>query len=300
MPDQEVAKSIDPGKERAVGFRWPAASFLQGGDEVAIRVVVSGAGGKMGREVLRAVVGAEDMELVGAVDPSFAGSDAGELAGQGRWDVEVSGSLAAALEAARADCVVDFTAPDAVFGNVMTALEAGTRVVFGTTGLKDEELSAIDRAARERGLGVIHAPNFAIGAVLMMRFAAEAARYMEHAEIIELHHDQKKDAPSGTAIKTAELIREARGADRGATPQGIELVEGSRGGEYGGVRIHSVRLPGLVAHQEVILGTLGQTLTIRHDSLDRASFMPGVLLAVRKVAQIEGLVYGLEHLLFDK
>src|SRR5690606_17970185 len=123
------------------------------------------------------------------------------------------------------------------YDNVMTALQAGRRVVFGTTGLKDEELGAIDAAAKERGLGVIHAPNFAIGAVLMMRFAAEAARHMEHVEIVELHHDQKKDAPSGTAIKTAELIREARGERSDATPQGIEVVEGARGGEYGGVRI---------------------------------------------------------------
>lgn len=266
---------------------------------MGIRVVVSGAGGKMGREVLRAVSGAGDMEVVGAVDPSFAGSDAGELAGRGRWGIQVSGSLSAALAETPADCVVDFTAPDAVYNNVMTALNAGTRVVFGTTGLKDEELSAIDRVAKEKGLGVIHAPNFAIGAVLMMRFAAEAARYMDHVEIIELHHDQKKDAPSGTAIKTAELIREARGEHKGATPRGTELVEGARGGEYGGVRVHSVRLPGLVAHQEVIFGTLGQTLTIRHDSFDRASFMPGVLLAIRKVGQVTGLVYGLEHLLFE-
>src|SRR5690606_22567037 len=144
-------------------------------------------------------------------DPFFAGSDAGALAGLGEVGVVVSNSLEAALDAVDADCVVDFTAPNVVYDNVMTALRAGRRVVFGTTGLSDEELSAIDKAARERGLGVIHAPNFAIGAVLMMRFAAEAARYMDRVEIIELHHDQKKDAPSGTAIKTAELIREARG-----------------------------------------------------------------------------------------
>lgn len=267
---------------------------------MGIRVIVSGAGGKMGREVLRAVHAASDIELVGAVDPYFAGSDAGSLAGLGEWGVTVSSSLKAALDGADADCVVDFTAPDAVYDNVMTALEAGKRVVFGTTGLKDEELGEIDRAAKERGLGVVHAPNFAIGAVLMMRFAAEAARYMDHVEIIELHHDQKKDAPSGTAIKTAELIREARGERGKSTPKGIEVVEGARGGEYGGVRIHSVRLPGLVAHQEVILGHAGQTLTIRHDSLDRVSFMPGVLLAIRRVGEIKGLVYGLEHLLFEE
>lgn len=266
---------------------------------MAIPVIVSGAGGKMGREVVRAVHGAQDIELVGAVDPSFAGRDAGELAGLGATGVTVSGSLAEALRHSEAACVVDFTAPGVVYGNVMAALEAGKRVVFGTTGLVDEQLSAIDRAARERGLGVVHAPNFAIGAVLMMRFAAEAARFFDQVEIIELHHDQKKDAPSGTAIKTAEMIRAARG-ERPAKPAGEELVPGARGGEYAGVRIHSVRLPGLVAHQEVILGLAGQTLTIRHDSLDRASFMPGVLLAIRKVQEITGLVYGLERLLFEE
>jgi len=267
---------------------------------MAIRVVVSGAGGKMGREVVRAVLGADDMALVGAVDPSYAGRDAGQLAGLAEIGVAVSSTLAECLNGTPADCVVDFTAPHAVFDNVIQALDAGVRVVFGTTGLGDEQLSAIDRKARERGLGVIHAPNFAIGAVLMMRFAAEAARFFDQVEIIELHHDQKKDAPSGTAIKTAEMIREARGERRGGAPAGVELLPGARGGELGGVRIHSVRLPGLVAHQEVILGLAGQTLTIRHDSLDRASFMPGVLLAIRRVSEITGLVYGLERLLFEE
>lgn len=264
-----------------------------------IRVIVSGAGGKMGREVVRAVCGAEDMELAGAADPQHAGGDAGILAGLGELGVPVAGSVKEALTKADADCVVDFTTPAAAFGNVMEALEAGKRVVFGTTGLGESELSEIDRVARAKDLGVIHAPNFAIGAVLMMRFAAEAARFMEHVEIIELHHDQKKDAPSGTAIKTAEMIWEARGEKKLEIPGEMEVISGSRGGEHRGIRIHSVRLPGLVAHQEVILGHVGQTLTIRHDSLDRSSFMPGVLLAIRKVREVTGLVYGLERLLFD-
>ena len=197
--------------------------------------------------------------------------------------------------------MVDFTTPDAVFDNVMTALDLGKRVVFGTTGLDEERLQEIDARARERSLGVVHAPNFAIGAVLMMRFAAEASRFFDQVEIIELHHDQKKDAPSGTAIKTAELIAEAR-KSRGevAAVTETEVVAGARGGEVQGVQVHSVRLPGLVAHQEVLLGLPGQTLTIRHDSFDRASFMPGVLLALRKVGEITGLVYGLEHLLFEE
>lgn len=275
-------------------LRWQEAM------DVKIRVMVSGAGGKMGREVLRAVHRAEDMELVGAVDPHHAGSDAGSLAGLGELGVPVSSSLGAALEKGDADCVVDFTTPAAVYGNVIEALQAGKRVVFGTTGLGDHELAEIDRVAREKGLGVIHAPNFAIGAVLMMRFAAEAARFMDQVEIIELHHDQKKDAPSGTAIKTAEMIRQARGNKTSEPLDEVEVVKGVRGGQYRGIRIHSVRLPGLVAHQEVILGQEGQTLTIRHDSLDRVSFMPGVLLAVRKVGRVTGLIYGLERLLFDE
>jgi len=266
-----------------------------------MRVVVSGAGGKMGREVVRAIHGAGDMTLVGAVDPACAGADAGELAGLGRLGVPVYASVAEALAETGADRMVDFTTPAAVFQNVMTALDLGKRVVFGTTGLEEAALSAIDRRARERGLGVVHAPNFAIGAVLMMRFAAEAARFFDQVEIIELHHDQKKDAPSGTAIKTAELIAEARGSRRElAAATETEVAPGARGGDVRGVRVHSVRLPGLVAHQEVILGLPGQTLTIRHDSFDRVSFMPGVLLALRRVGEVTGLVYGLEHLLFEE
>lgn len=265
-----------------------------------LRVLVIGAGGKMGREVVRAVHGAEGMQLAGGVDPHYAGSDLGELAGLGALGEKVYPSLEEAFAATDAGYVVDFTAPGSVFGNVMASLEAKKRVVFGTTGLSDSELSAIDRRARELGLGVVHAPNFAIGAVLMMKFAAEAARFFESVEIVELHHDQKKDAPSGTAVKTAELIAEAR---RGRKREGIDEVElfpGARGAEVKGVRVHSLRLQGLVAHQEVMLGLPGQTLTIRHDSTDRASFMPGVLLALRKVGSVTGLIYGLEHLLFEE
>lgn len=269
---------------------------------MAIKVVVSGAGGKMGREVLRAVHGAEDMELVGAADPFGAGEDVGELAGVGSLGVRASKSLTEALEVSGASHVVDFTTPDAVFDNVMSAVEMGRRVVFGTTGLSEESLGAIDARARELETGVVHAPNFAIGAVLMMRFAAEAAQFFEDVEIIELHHDQKKDAPSGTAIKTAELISAARlSAGEIASTTSVDSPQDTaRGERVKGVHIHSVRLPGLVAHQEVVLGLAGQTLSIRHDSIDRVSFMPGVLLALRKVQAVKGLLYGLEHLLFEE
>ncbi|MFI5004756.1 MAG: 4-hydroxy-tetrahydrodipicolinate reductase [Solirubrobacterales bacterium] len=246
-----------------------------------IRVAVAGAAGRMGEAVCAAVEGAEDMQLAGRVDPVLGTILADLLAGADRPDV-----------------VVDFTRPDTALENALACVRAGVHAVVGTTGFDLEELRQGCAAAREvagdgatgEGAGaatgartranVLVAPNFAIGAVLMMRFAAEAARHMAKAEIVELHHDRKLDAPSGTAARTARLMAQASG---GAEPP-----------------IHSVRLPGLVAHQEVILGDLGQTLTIRHDSIDRESFMPGVLLAVRRVGALsEPLTVGLETLLFD-
>jgi 4-hydroxy-tetrahydrodipicolinate reductase len=218
-----------------------------------IRVAVAGAAGRMGATVCAAVEGAPDMELAGRADPLLHMPLADVLG-----DAEV---------------LVDFTTPEVALANALASLQAGVHVVIGTTGFDPAPL------AGARGANVLIAPNFAIGAVLMMRFAAEAARHMEKAEIIELHHDQKLDAPSGTAKLTAQRMAEASG--REAPP------------------IHSVRLPGLVAHQEVILGELAQTLTIRHDSMSRESFMPGVLLAVRRVGSLErSPVVGLEKLLF--
>jgi 4-hydroxy-tetrahydrodipicolinate reductase len=218
-----------------------------------IRVAVAGAAGRMGATVCDAVEGAADMELTGRADPALGTTLADVLPG--------------------ADVVVDFTRPDTALQNALDCVAAGVHVVIGTTGFDIEPLRGAS------GANVFFAPNFAIGAVLMMKFAAEAAQHMAKAEIVELHHDKKLDAPSGTAARTAELMAAATGG--GAPPP-----------------IHSVRLPGLVAHQEVILGDLGQTLTIRHDSIDRVSFMPGVLLAVRKVASIvDSPLVGLEHLL---
>jgi 4-hydroxy-tetrahydrodipicolinate reductase len=223
-----------------------------------IRVAVAGAAGRMGQTVCEAVDGAPDMELVGQADPA----------------------LGVALEEVLpgAEVVVDFTTPDTALANALACVQAGVHVVIGTTGFDPARLEA---AGREQGrrANVLIAPNFAIGAVLMMRFAAEAAAHMAKAEVIELHHDAKLDAPSGTAARTAKLMAEASG--KPPPP------------------IHSVRLPGLVAHQEVILGDLGQTLTIRHDTISRESFMPGVLLAVRRVGSLErSPVFGLESLLF--
>lgn len=264
-----------------------------------LRVVVIGAGGKMGREVVKAVSQAPDMELVGAVDVRCAGQDAGLLAGIGEIGLTVRASVEEALRSARATAVVDFTSPSSVRANVVTAVEHGVHAVVGTTGLSHDDWSYIDRLAKARGVGVIHTPNFALGAILMMRFAQEAARLFDQVEIIELHHDQKVDAPSGTALYTAELIRQVREEAPAKAKEEIEVVKGARGGEYGGIHIHSVRLPGLVAHQEVILGLPGQTLTIRHDSFSRESFMPGVLLALRRVHEVRGVLIGLEKLIFS-
>jgi 4-hydroxy-tetrahydrodipicolinate reductase len=220
---------------------------------VAIRVAVAGAAGRMGQTVCRAVEAADDMQLTGRADPALSTPLAEVLPG--------------------ADVLVDFTIPNSALANAREAVETGVHVVIGTTGFDPAELRGLT------GANVFVAPNFAIGAVLMMQFAVQAARHMAKAEIIELHHDTKLDAPSGTAARTASLMAEA--SPSGATPP-----------------IHSVRLPGLVAHQEVILGDVGQTLTIRHDSTDRESFMPGVLLAIRRVGTLtESPTVGLEHLL---
>jgi 4-hydroxy-tetrahydrodipicolinate reductase len=258
----------------------------------------------MGREVTRAVAEAGDLALVAAIDRQETGRDAGELAGIGVIGLPIEADLAAALARTQADVLVDFTLPDSVLTNAKTALAQGVSPVIGTTGLSAENLAELDRLAREKGVGAFVAPNFAIGAVLMMQFAAQAAKYLPDVEIIELHHEKKLDSPSGTALLTAQKIAAARqeaGAEPIPPPAGlVEKAPGARGARTettGNVPIHSVRLPGFVAHQEVIFGGMGQVLTLRHDSLDRRSFMPGVLLAVRNVRGLAGLVVGLENLL---
>jgi 4-hydroxy-tetrahydrodipicolinate reductase len=264
---------------------------------MAVRVLVAGAAGRMGREVVKAVVGDPETALVGAVDIGEIGADAGELAGVGAQGVAVGSDLAAALRETGAEVIVDFTRAEAAYANAQTALSAGVSPVVGTTGMSPAQIETLRRLAEERSAGAIIAPNFALGAVLLMRFAAQAARYLPEVEIIELHHEKKADAPSGTAIKTAEMIRTARAPERLPRPEETILVEGSRGGDFDGIRIHSVRLPGYVAHEEVIFGGVGQTLTLRHDSIDRISFMPGVLMACKRVRGLGRLVYGLENLL---
>jgi len=255
-----------------------------------MNVGVLGAAGRMGATVCEAVREAGDLELVAAVDPDGAGRTAGD-------GLEISPGLEA-LESAGVEVAVDFTVPGAAVDNAVWCAQHGIHSVIGTTGVDETALSALGTAFPAAGpLGCVVAPNFAIGAVLMIRFAELAAPWFETAEIIELHHDRKVDAPSGTAMLTASRMA-AASDEWGADPTRVEVVAGARGGTGpGGIRIHSVRLQGLVAHQEVLLGGAGQALTIRHDSYDRASFMPGVLLAVRSVPHRPGLTVGLEHLL---
>jgi len=247
----------------------------------------------MGREVVLAVLGAApEMAVVAAADPAYAGTTIAELTGVD-CPVRIESSLSAALGSAPADVVVVFSVPSAAMEDIRAAIGSGAVPVVGTTGVTEQDLEEIRGLSSDRGVGAIIAPNFAIGAVLMMKYAAEIARYLPAAEIIELHHDKKLDAPSGTAIKTAHMIASARAGEVPAAGGACE----ARGAGFHGVRIHSVRLPGLVAHQEVIFGGLGQTLTIRHDSIDRRSFMPGVLHAVRRAQGLKEVVYGLENIL---
>jgi 4-hydroxy-tetrahydrodipicolinate reductase len=244
-----------------------------------IRVGVLGARGRMGAEVCRTVDAAEDLELVAMVD-------------QNDWLFNVSD--------AGAEVVVDFTTPDVVMDNIHWCIDQGINAVVGTSGFSPSRYDRIRQWLSNRpDLGVIVVPNFAIGAVLMMEFAARAAKHFTSVEIIELHHPNKLDAPSGTAHRTAELIAAARAeAGLGPSPDATkEELAGARGSQVEGVRVHSVRSAGLVAHQEVLFGTAGETLTIRHDSYDRASFMPGVLLAIRSIKQRPGLTIGLGPLL---
>ncbi|QYY43882.1 4-hydroxy-tetrahydrodipicolinate reductase [Aneurinibacillus thermoaerophilus] len=262
-----------------------------------IRIAVAGPRGRMGQESVKMIIKDETLRFVCGIDPKYNGEDVGEVLGLGSLQAPFVSDIRRALEVYRPDVLVDFTTPHVVKQNMIAAIEAGVRPVVGTTGFTPEDIEELDKLCREHQIGGIIAPNFAIGAVLMMKFAQEAAKYMPHVEIIELHHDKKLDAPSGTAVKTAEMIQAARDEIKQGHPEEKETLEGARGGYYGGFRIHSVRLPGLVAHQEVIFGAVGQTLTIRHDSINRESFMPGVNLAIKKVMEHTGLIYGLENIM---
>ena len=261
-----------------------------------INVLVIGATGKMGRTVCKMVLNHSELALVGAVDVASAREDIGEVLGQGNLGLAINNDLLQSLETIHPDVAVDFTHPQVVMDNIRTCLAHDVHMVVGTTGIAERNLEEIHSLLESSKSNILIAPNFAIGAVLMMKCAQLAAKYFPSVEIIELHHDKKADAPSGTALKTAEVIEESSMVPN-KMGQSKELVPGARGAEHKGIPIHSVRLPGLVAHQEVIFGGLGQTLTIRHDSIDRSSFMPGIALAIEKVIQKKGLTYGLDKLM---
>ncbi len=261
-----------------------------------IDVLVIGAAGKMGKTVCGAVLDDAELALTGAVDVACVGKDIGEIIGAEKLGVAISDKLGQSLESILPDVVVDFTHPSVVLSNIRTCLSHNANMVVGTTGITAGDLEEIKSLQKTSESNIFIAPNFAIGAVLMMKFAELAAKHFASVEIIELHHDKKADAPSGTALQTAEVIAKSSPvAIRSA--QSKEAIEGARGGEYKGIHMHSVRLPGLVAHQEIIFGGLGQTLVIRHDSISRSSFMPGVIMAIKSVDKRAGFTYGLDKLL---
>ena len=273
----------------------------------SIPVIINGAAGKMGREVIKAVAQASDLTLMGAIDttPEHQGKDAGELAGLSEpLEVPITNQLEPMLGYVAGErqmqpgVLVDFTHPDAVYNNIRSAIAYGIRPVVGTTGLSPAQLEELADFAEKASTGCLVIPNFYIGMVLLQEAAVRASQYFDHVEIIELHHNQKADAPSGTAIQTAQLLGELGKTFNTAIVEETEKIAGARGSLADeGIRIHSIRLPGLIAHQEVIFGAAGQIYTLRHDTSDRACYMPGVLLAIRKVNQLKSLVYGLEKIL---
>jgi len=250
--------------------------------------------GKMGQEVVKAVCSNDNLELVCAVDIN-------NIDGMvcPKTEVRIIGDLKSAIDMHKPDVIVDFTQPKFVFENAKICLENGVRPVIGTTGLTDEQITELHKLSQQKNLGCLIAPNFSTGAVLMMMFAKQAAKYFDNAEIIELHHNQKKDAPSGTAIKTALMMSETgKMTFENDNCEETETIEGSRGGKsYSDIRIHSVRMPGYIASQEVIFGSSGQIFKIRHDSMDRQCYMAGVTLAINYVAENNNFVYGLENIM---
>lgn len=263
-----------------------------------IPVVVAGANGRMGREVINTLLQQVDMRLVAALGHTRGlGADIGTTLTGEPCGIVVTNDIPASMSAAAGGVLVDFSLGHSTKEIVLEALHHKVACVVGTTAIPLTDITELEEAAKAANTPILLAPNFALGAVLMMKFAKEASKYFRWAEIIEMHHEKKVDAPSGTARRTAEMMRKARSDGFRAMPQEEESVKGCRGGSIGGVRIHSVRLPGLLAHQEVLLGNAGETLTLRHDARTRDSYMPGVLLAIQKVRTLNGLVEGLENIL---
>jgi 4-hydroxy-tetrahydrodipicolinate reductase len=263
-----------------------------------IKIIIAGPRGRMGSEAVKLVNTIEHFDLTAVVDHKYDGMMLSDLEGfHSIHNVPVYQNIEHCLQNVEADVLIDLTTPEVGMHHAKTALTYNVRPVVGTTGFTVSDLEELESICREKELGCIIAPNFAIGAVLMMKFSQMAAKYFNDVEIIEMHHDQKLDAPSGTAVKTAEMISSVRESKKQGHPNEKETLQGSRGGEYDGMHIHSVRLPGLVAHQQVLFGSDGQTLTIRHDSYHRGSFMSGVKVAVESVMKNNSFVYGLENIL---
>lgn len=263
-----------------------------------IKVGVAGALGKMGKEVIKAVFEAQDMELVCAIDVQKQGEDIGELVLNKNINVKIQDNILTAIETSKPNVIIDFTNPAIIFENAKLYLNNNVIPVIGTTGLKDEQIDELKNLSTEKNISCFIAPNFTTGAVLMMIFSKMAAQYFDNAEIIELHHNQKKDAPSGTAVKTALMMSKINPDLAKNNCEETELIEGSRGGKsYSNIQIHSVRMPGYIASQEVIFGAAGQILKIRHDSMDRTCYMAGVLMAIRYAVSNKEFVFGLENIL---
>ncbi|WP_042355285.1 4-hydroxy-tetrahydrodipicolinate reductase [Bacillus rubiinfantis] len=263
-----------------------------------INIIIAGPRGRMGREAVNLVMNTNHFELAAVVDHKFDGMMLSDLEGyQAAVNVPIYTDIEKCLQAVEADVLIDLTTPEAGPHHAKTALLHSVRPVVGTTGFTKEQLLELEQLCQEKELGCIIAPNFAIGAVLMMKFSQMAAKYFPDVEIIEMHHDGKLDAPSGTAVKTAEMISAVREPKKQGHPNEKETLNGARGADYNGMHIHSVRLPGLIAHQQVMFGADGQTITIRHDSYNRASFMSGVKVAVETVMKQNVFVYGLENIL---
>jgi 4-hydroxy-tetrahydrodipicolinate reductase len=263
-----------------------------------IKIIIAGPRGRMGREAVQLAANTEHFELTAVIDHKNDRMMLSDLEGfHTISNVPVYTDLERCLQTTEADVLIDLTTPEVGMYHARTALKYNVRPVVGTTGFTKADLKELEQVCSEKELGCIIAPNFAIGAVLMMKFSQMAARYFADVEIIEMHHDQKLDAPSGTAVKTAEMIAAIREPKQQGHPDEKETVKGSRGGNIEGMHIHSVRLPGLVAHQQVLFGSAGETLTIRHDSYNRNSFMSGVKIAVETVMNLNSFVYGLENIL---
>ncbi|AFY74456.1 dihydrodipicolinate reductase [Synechococcus sp. PCC 7502] len=267
-----------------------------------IPVIVAGATGKMGRETIKAIAKSPDLTLIGATGRTHIGEDIGEVVGCGELEIPVTNDLeillAQGAQEKQLAVMVDFTHPSLVYDHIRSSIAYGVRPVVGTTGLSESELQELAAFADKASTGCLIVPNFSIGMVLLQQAAIAAAKYFDHVEIIELHHNQKADAPSGTSLQTAQMLAELGQTFNTSNASETEHIAGARGALFAeNIRIHSIRLPGLIAHQEVIFGALGETYRLKHDTSDRSCYMAGVLLGIRRIIHLKQLVYGIEKLL---